>query len=102
MLLSNGLKLTALAGLIGLGAGGTIAAATPAAAATYETRCYGDDCYQVRCNDFGYNCSRMEYFGDVGYVRHRDRLMCDEDGDNCHWVRTRIYRDYDDFDDFTD
>jgi hypothetical protein len=99
MSLSNGLKLTALAGLIGLGVCG--AAATPAAAATYETRCYGDNCYRMRCNDFGYNCSRIDYYGDVAYMRDRDRLMCDEDGDNCHWVRTRVY-DYDDFDDFTD
>lgn len=100
MLLSTPLKLTALAGLIGLGLCGATAA--PAAATTYETRCYGDDCYQVRCNDFGYNCSRTEYFGEVDYARHRDRLMCDEDGDDCHWVRTRVYRDYDDFDDFSD
>jgi hypothetical protein len=55
----------------------------------------------MRCNDFGYNCSRTDYYGNVAYMRHRDRLMCDEDGDNCHWVRTRVY-DYDDFDDFTD
>jgi hypothetical protein len=92
MLLSNTLKTAALAALVGLGVAG--AGALPAAAATFETRCYGDDCYRVRCNDFGFNCRRVEYLGDVGYVRSRDRLVCDEDGDNCHWLRTRDY-DYD-------
>jgi hypothetical protein len=96
MLLSNILKTTAVAALVGIG---VAASASLAAAATYETRCYGDDCYRVRCDDFGYACRRMESMGDVGYVRHRDRLMCDADGDDCHWVRARIY-DYDNDDDF--
>jgi hypothetical protein len=97
MLLSNILKTTAVAAFAGLGVAAVV---SPAAAATYETRCYGDDCYRVRCDDFGYACRRMEYMGDVGYVRHRDRMVCDEDGDDCHWVRTRTYTyDYDD-DDF--
>lgn len=97
MLLSNVLKTTAFAALVGLGFAG--ASVTPASAATWETRCYGGDCYRVRCNDFGFDCRRIEYLGDVGYARMRDRLVCDEDGDNCHWVRTRIY-DYDDDYDF--
>jgi hypothetical protein len=92
MLLSNALKTAAFAGLVGIAVAG--AGAPPASAATYETRCYGDDCYRVRCNDFGFNCRRIEYLGDVGYVRSRDRLVCDEDGDNCHLMRTRTY-DYD-------
>ena len=90
---SNVLKTVAAAGLFGLAITG--ASVTAASAATYETRCYGDDCYRMRCNDFGDNCRRIDYLGDIGYVRHRDRLMCDADGDDCHWVRERIY-DYDD------
>jgi hypothetical protein len=92
MLLSNTLKTAAFAGLVGLAFAG--AGALPASAATYETRCYGDDCFRVRCNDFGLDCRRIEYLGDVGYNRPHDRLVCDEDGDNCHMVRTRTY-DYD-------
>jgi hypothetical protein len=99
IMLSNVLKTAAAAGLFGLAIAG--ASASTASAATYETRCYGDDCYRVRCNDFGGSCARMEYLGDVGYVRHRDRMVCDSDGDECHWVRERIYNyDYDD--DFSD
>ena len=95
MLLSNALKTTAIAGLLGLATIG--ASANTASAATYETRCYGDDCYRVRCDDFGFDCRRVDYFGPVGYVRYRDREICDEDGDNCHWVRTRTYDyNYDD------
>jgi hypothetical protein len=96
-MLRNILKTSTAAALIGLGV--VAASATTAAARTYETRCFGDDCYRVRCNDFGYNCVRMEYMGPIGYVRHRDRLMCDSDGDDCQWVRTRMYDDYD-YDDF--
>ena len=95
MLLSNILKTTAVAAFAGLGVAAVV---SPAAAATYETRCYGDDCYRVRCNDFGYNCVRTESLGDVGYVRYRDRMVCDADGDDCHMVRTRTY-DYDRDDD---
>jgi len=98
MMLTNILKTGAAAAVIGLAIAS--ATTTPAAARTFETRWYGDDCYRVSCNDFGYNCRRMEYLGDVGYARPRDRLMCDADGDNCHWVRTRVYDE--DFDDFED
>ncbi len=98
MLLSNALKTTAIAALFGLAVAGT--SAVPVSAATYETRCYGDDCYRVRCNDFGFNCIRMEYLGDVDYARTRERLVCDEDGEDCHWVRSRIYYDDDDYDYF--
>src|SRR5689334_11663301 len=89
MLLSKTLTTAAFAGLVGFAATG--ASVLPASAATYETRCYGDDCYRVRCNDFGYDCRRIEYLGDVGYTRSRDRLVCDEDGDNCQLVRPRVY-----------
>ena len=89
MMLSTTLKTGAFAALIGLASMG--AASTPAAAHTWQTRCYGDDCYRVRCNDLGYNCVRTESLGGVGYVRYRNRMVCDEDGDDCHMMRTRIY-----------
>jgi hypothetical protein len=97
-MLSTTLKTAGLAALIGLASMG--GASAPAAAATWQTRCYGDDCYRVRCNNFGYDCRRIEYLGDVGYVRYRDRMVCDADGDNCHMVRTRIYNYDSDDDDF--
>lgn len=99
-MLSTTLKTAGLVTLIGLVGVGT--ASTPAAAHTWQTRCYGDDCYRVRCNDFGYDCQRVENLGDVGYVRYRDRMVCDEDGDDCHMVRTRTYYDTDDDDYFGD
>ena len=95
MTLSNVFKMTACAALLGVAA--FAGSARTASAATYETRCYGDDCYRVRCNNLGFDCERIERLGDVRYIRYRDREVCDEDGDNCHWVRTRIY-DYDDGD----
>jgi len=98
MTLSNTLKMAACAGVLGIA---TIASsASTASAATYETRCFGDDCYRVRCDDFGFGCRRIEDLGPVGYTRYRDREVCNEDGDDCHWVRTRIYNDYD-YDDDT-
>lgn len=97
MTLSNVMKMTACATLLGVAAlAGT---ARTASAATYETRCYGEDCYRVRCDNFGYDCERMQPLGDVAYIRHRDRLMCDEDGDNCRWVRQRVYEYDNDSDD---
>lgn len=96
MTLSNVMKTTACAALLGVAA--LAGSARTASAATYETRCYGDDCYRVRCDDFGY-CNRIERLGDVAYIRHRDRLMCNEDGDDCHWVRQRVYEYDNDGDD---
>ncbi len=97
MSLSTILKTTAAAGLIALSVSATT---TPAAARVYETQCYGGDCYRMSCSDYGYNCRRIEYLGQVGYTRYRDRWMCDAYGGNCQWVRTRNYNyDYDD-DDF--
>jgi hypothetical protein len=89
MLLSVGnvVRASALAGVIGL----AFAGATPASADTLKTRCYGDDCYRLQCNDFGYDCERVAYLGHVGYLRHRDHYVCDSDGENCRLVRTRIY-----------
>jgi len=43
-----------------------------------------------------------EHLGTVGYMKYRDREVCDEDGDNCHWVPTRTYYGDGDFDDFSD
>ncbi|HEY4114288.1 MAG TPA: hypothetical protein VGM17_09530 [Rhizomicrobium sp.] len=89
MTLSNVMKTTAFAALLGVAA--LAGSARTASAATFETRCYGDDCYRVRCDDAGFDCQRIENLGDVAYIRHRDRLMCDADGDDCHWVRERVY-----------
>lgn len=89
--LSNALKGSALAALIGIGFAS--AGAMPAAADTLKTRCYGGQCYRLQCNDFGYDCERVAYLGNVGYLRHRDRYICDADGDECRWVRTRVYDD---------
>jgi hypothetical protein len=94
MLLSNLLKTAGAAAVIAIGVG----ASSSASAATTETRCYGGDCYRMVCNDWGYNCRRMDYMGRVGYVRPRDRLVCDADGDDCHWMSTRVYRGHYDYD----
>jgi len=96
-MLLNLLKTTGAAAVMAIG----VAMSTSASAATYETRCYGGDCYRMRCNDWGYNCRRIDYIGPVGYFRPRDRMVCDADGDDCHWAPARVYRyDYDnDYDD---
>jgi hypothetical protein len=96
---SNVLKGSALAALIGIGLAS--AGTTPAAADTLKTRCYGGQCYRLQCNDFGYDCVRVAYLGNVGFLRHRDRYVCDADGDECHWVRARVY-DEDMDEDFED
>jgi len=97
-MLLNLLKTTGAVAAMAIG----LAMSTSVSAATYETRCFGDDCYRMRCNDWGYNCRRMDYLGAVGYVRPRDRLVCDADGDDCRWMPARVhpYRydyDYDDY-----
>jgi len=96
-MLLNLLKTTGAAAVMAIG----VAMSSSANAATYETRCYGGDCYRTRCNNWGDNCRRMDYLGAVGYLRPRDRMVCDADGDDCHWAPARAYRyDYDnDYDD---
>lgn len=56
-MLANALKTAAIAALLGLGAAG--AASTSASAYTIKTRCFGDDCVRMQCNDFGYDCLRI-------------------------------------------
>lgn len=87
------LMSAAVAALLGVGLAG--AGTTVASADTIRTRCVGDDCYRVQCNDWGYDCV------DIGYRQqydrpYRSRYICDADGDDCHWSRTYDYdRDYD-------
>jgi hypothetical protein len=98
-MLSNILKTTALAALLGLGAVATGAA--PAAADTVTTHCFGDDCYRVRCDDFGDNCVRIsndtydyDRLYNSRYARPPStRLVCDSFGDNCHYVNVPGYYD---------
>ena len=80
---SNTLKTAVLAAVIGLGG----MAVCPASADTYTTRCIGDDCYRVRCDDLGVDCVRTSYYDIDRYDAPRHtRMICDEDGDNCHYV----------------
>jgi len=58
-MLANALKTTGLAALLGLG---VIAASGNAEADMYKTRCYGDDCVQLRCDDWGRGCFRIGQF----------------------------------------
>ena len=59
-MLANVLKATAIAAVLGLG---TVAvSATSASADTYKTRCYGNDCVRLQCDDWGGNCLRIADF----------------------------------------
>ncbi len=90
---SNTLKTAALAAALSLGG----IAAGPASADTYTTRCFGDDCYRVRCDDFGADCVRTSYYDYDHYVApvapRQTRMVCDEYGDNCHYVSVPGYYD---------
>jgi len=66
-MLANALKITAIAALLGLGVAG--AASSSALADTIKTRCTGDDCVRLRCNDFGGDCFRIGYFERHDYDR---------------------------------
>ncbi len=99
-MLSNILKMSALAGVLALPAVGMTSA--PASAAIYETHCdrFGGDCYRVRCDNDGDDCVRVSYYGDRDYVRTAYRhWLCDADG--CRWTYSydNYRRHYDD-DDF--
>jgi hypothetical protein len=59
-MLANVLRTTAVAALLTLGA--TTASTTSAAADTYKTSCYGDDCVWLQCDDWGRDCIRLGYF----------------------------------------
>ncbi|HEY6578299.1 MAG TPA: hypothetical protein VIY09_03175 [Rhizomicrobium sp.] len=69
-MLANALKTTAMAALLGLGVAG--AAATPASADTVRSRCDGDNCVRLQCNDYGYDCFRIGYYDRGYYSRDYD------------------------------
>ena len=91
-MLANTLKTTAIAALLGLGVAG--ASGTAASAYTIKSRCYGDDCVRMQCNDFGYDCFRIgsyeryDYDRPYGYTRTYTYYPYAYDYD-------RYYRDYD-------
>lgn len=87
--MSRALKTAAVAALLGVGLAG--AGATSASAEIIKTQCFGDDCYRVRCDDWGFDCVRTGYIDrdyDRGYRAYRSRYICDADGEYCHWTRT--------------
>ena len=93
--LSNTVKTAALAGVLGLA--GVAASGTAASAHYIQTRCYGDHCRVVRCDNDGDDCYtiRAFYRGDRydrdWRWRHRRHWVCDRGGDDCHWVYGRRY-----------
>ncbi|HEY2445621.1 MAG TPA: hypothetical protein VGI20_07790 [Rhizomicrobium sp.] len=97
-MLANALKTTAIAALLGLGLAGAVG--TSASAYTIKTRCNGDDCMRLRCNDFGDDCYRIAYFErndydrvlPFGYTRTYDYDYPDT------YVAPGYYHDYDDYD----
>lgn len=94
--LSRTLKALPVAALLGIGLAG--ASALPASADTVRTRCYGDDCYRVRCDDWGFDCVNIGYEAPAVRPFH-SRWVCDANGDDCHWARFYDYDrpyDYDD------
>ncbi|HLY04471.1 MAG TPA: hypothetical protein VKR31_01875 [Rhizomicrobium sp.] len=66
-MLAYTLKTTALAALLGLGVVGT--SGTAASAYTSRTRCDGDACVRLQCNNDGYDCFRIGYIDRDGYDR---------------------------------
>ena len=80
-MLANTLKSTAMAALLGLGVAGM--SGTSASAYTIKTRCYGDDCVRMQCNNFGYDCFRIGYIDRYDYYRPRS------------YTRTYTYYPYD-------
>ncbi len=89
--LSNALKTAALAGTLGLvGLAGSVSTAS---AHYTTTRCYGDQCRVVRCDNDGDECYRIRtyYRGDEYYRPPGRRWVCDWDGD-CHWAYRHYYR----------
>ncbi|HEY3779046.1 MAG TPA: hypothetical protein VGL35_13420 [Rhizomicrobium sp.] len=66
-MLANALKMTAAAAMLGLGAIATTG--TPASADTFRTRCYGDDCVRMQCDDWGRDCFRIGEFDRYDYDR---------------------------------
>jgi hypothetical protein len=77
-----------------------------ASAESFGTRCVGDHCYAVHCNNYGEHCRRVEpyerdYYRRV-YYDPNYRVVCEAGSDRCwkdyHYtrvVREPVY-DYDD------
>lgn len=66
-MLAKLLKTTTIAALLGFGV--AAAATTSASAYTIKTRCSGDDCVRLQCNDWGYDCFRIGYYERSDYDR---------------------------------
>jgi hypothetical protein len=90
-MLDKTLRTAAIAALLGLGVVG--ANVTAASAYTIKTRCYGDGCVRMQCNDFGYDCFRVGTFDrddyDRAYTRTYTYYPYSYDYDSGY------YRDYD-------
>jgi hypothetical protein len=59
--------MTAAAAVLGLGA--IAVTGTSASADTFRTRCYGDDCVRLQCDDWGRDCFRISRFDRDDYDR---------------------------------
>jgi hypothetical protein len=108
--LSSAAKTAAIVGALTLA--GLAGSVTAASAHYTTTRCYGDQCRVVRCDNDGDNCytirayyrggyDRDRYYNSGYYDDHRywdrgRRWVCDRDGDDCHWSY-RSDRDYWDY-----
>lgn len=86
-------KRTAMSGLFGVGV--AMALSVPALADRSYTRCDGDYCRRVACDDDGDCRTVSQYYNPSGYDRNQGwygnydrersrRWVCDSDGD-CHW-----------------
>lgn len=84
-MLDKTLKTAAIAALLGLGMVGV--SGTSASAYTIKTRCFGDDCVRMQCNDFGYDCFRIGSFDRDAYDRTYTRTYT-------YYPRTYTYYPY--------
>ena len=107
-MLAKTLKTAAVAALLGFGVAG--AGGTAASAYTIKTRCNGDDCVRLQCNNYGYDCFRIGYTEQYDYDRpysYTTRTYSsypydyDSGYDRDYYVRPYHY-DYDDDYDYDD
>lgn len=87
-------KLALAAAAVGtIGLAGLIPSAASAAYTT--TRCDGDDCRVVRCDNDGDDCYTIRRFDRDDYDRRSGygnrHWVCDRDGDDCRWAYGRGY-----------
>ena len=96
-MLVNTLKTAALAALLGVAAAGT--SGTSASAYTIKTRCFGNDCVRMQCNDYGYDCFRVGYVDrddyDRAYTRTYTYYPYSYDFDDGYYGNRAYYGDYD-------